>query len=72
MDSNSTQLLPGQSPPAAVVTPTDQTGVVLIANALGMIFGFISILIRVFIRLEFHNKFGRDDIAAGLAMVGLP
>jgi hypothetical protein len=69
MDSNTTGLLPGQSPPLTVITSTDRSGIVLIATALGLIFAIISLLIRLFIRLEFRHQFARDDIAAALAMV---
>jgi len=74
MDSNSTAppaLLPGQSPPLTVITPTDQGGILYIATALALIFAFISILIRLFIRMEFRHSFSNDDIAALLAMVRL-
>jgi hypothetical protein len=69
MDSNTTGLLPGQSPALTVITSTDRSGIVLIATALGLIFAIISLLIRLFIRLEFRHQFARDDIAAALAMV---
>lgn len=71
MDSNSATLLPGQSPPLSVITPTDQGGVVLIVTALGMIFALISIIIRVYIRLQLRNAFARDDVVVSVAMVGI-
>lgn len=69
MASNETGLYPGQMPPLTVITPTDHGGLVLIATALGLAFALISLLIRVFIRLEFQHQFALDDILAGLAMV---
>lgn len=70
MASNGTGLLPGESPPLTIITSTDASGIVLVATALGLVFALISLLIRVFIRLEFRHQFGRDDIVATLAMVG--
>lgn len=69
MASSTPTLLPGQSPPLTIITSTNQSGVVLIATALGLIFGLISLLIRMFIRLEFRTGFARDDILAAVAMV---
>ncbi|KAK3687849.1 hypothetical protein B0T22DRAFT_140161 [Podospora appendiculata] len=62
-------LYPGQSPPFAVITATDQGGIILIATALALVFSVISMLIRLFIRFEFRHDFARDDIAAGVALV---
>jgi len=69
MDSNGTDLLPGEAPPLTVITSTDRSGIVLIATALSLAFALISLLIRLFIRLEFRHPFSRDDVAATLAMV---
>jgi hypothetical protein len=69
MASNGRDLLPGQSPPLTVITSTDQSGVVLIATALALIFALISLLIRIFIRREFRNDFARDDIVAAVSIV---
>lgn len=69
--SNDTSLLPPplpQSPPLAVLTATDQGGIVLIGAALALIFAAISMFIRAFIRLEFRHKISMDDIAAVLSM----
>jgi len=71
MASNGTDtpaLLPGQSPPLSVLTPTDQTGVIYIATALGLVFALISLLIRYFIRVDLQNKVSADDILASLAL----
>jgi hypothetical protein len=72
MSSNATDLLPGQSAPLTVITPTDQRGVVLIATALSLSFTLISLLIRLFIRLEFRQRFARDDLLVALAAVRSP
>lgn len=75
MDPNSTstapELLPGQSPPLSVITPTDQSGIVLIGTALALIFALLSMLIRGFVRLQFRHEFARDDVVAVCAMVRL-
>jgi hypothetical protein len=70
MASNGTEVFPGQSPPLTIITSINQSGVVLIATALAMTFGLVSLLIRVFIRLEFRTEFARDDIVAAVSMVG--
>jgi hypothetical protein len=70
-DSDPSALLPNQSPPLSVITATDQRGVVLIATALSLSFALISMLIRLFIRLEFRHRFARDDAVAVVAMVSL-
>lgn len=72
MASNGTDtpaLLPGQSPPLTVLTPTDQTGVLYITTAIGLVFAVISLLIRYFIRVDLQNKLSADDIVASLALV---
>jgi len=69
MAPNDTGLLPGQSAPLTVITSTDQSGVVLIATSLGLGFAIISILLRIFIRLEFRNQIAKDDVLAFVAMV---
>ncbi|KAB5513115.1 hypothetical protein GE09DRAFT_638123 [Coniochaeta sp. 2T2.1] len=64
-------VLPGQSPPLTVITSTDQSGIVIIATALALIFAFVSILLRLFIRVEFRHRFFGDDIVALLCMASL-
>lgn len=70
MDSTSPVLAPGQSPPLTVISPTNQGGVVLIITALGMVFALVSILIRLYIRLQIRHAYERDDAAVAVAMVG--
>lgn len=60
---------PGQSAPLAIITPTDQSGVILIATALCLIFALFALLIRLFIRFGFRSEFAKDDIAAFGSMV---
>ena len=69
MASNATALLPGQSAPLTIITSTDQSGIVLIGTALALSFALISILIRVFIRMDFQQKFAKDDLFAFLSVV---
>lgn len=70
MDSNSTAgLLPGQDAPLAVVTATDQTGIIIITTAFAMVFALVSICIRIFIRMEFHHAFSVDDHFSIASMV---
>jgi hypothetical protein len=62
-------LLPGQSAPLATITPTDHRGLVAIATALGLIFSLISIVIRAYVRYQFSNSFGTDDVVIAVAFV---
>ncbi|KAK0715148.1 hypothetical protein B0H67DRAFT_553733 [Lasiosphaeris hirsuta] len=57
-------VLPGQSAPLAVLTATDQSGVIIIGATLALIFAVISMLIRLYVRLEFRHSFARDDFAS--------
>lgn len=70
MAYNGSQLLPGQSAPLEVITATDQSGVILIVTALGLIFAIISLLIRIYLQYEIRHQISRDDAAVLLAMVG--
>ncbi|KFY42604.1 hypothetical protein V495_04422 [Pseudogymnoascus sp. VKM F-4514 (FW-929)] len=69
MDSTTPVLAPGQSPPLAVISPTNQGGVVLIITALCMVFALVSILIRLYIRLQIRHAYERDDSAVAIAML---
>lgn len=69
MDSNSTTLLPGQSAPIAIITATDQSGIVLIATALALAVTLTSILMRVYMQLQIHRQFSYDDYLAMGSMV---
>lgn len=69
MSSNGTkQLLPGQSAPLATITATDQSGIVLIATALGLAFAAISVLIRAYIQMGIRTA---ADVAVICSIVGL-
>ncbi|KAK3353306.1 hypothetical protein B0T25DRAFT_207929 [Lasiosphaeria hispida] len=57
-------VFPGQSAPLAVLTTTDQSGVIIIGATLALIFAVISMLIRLYVRLEFRHSFARDDLAS--------
>jgi hypothetical protein len=41
----------------------------LIATSLGLAFALISLVIRIFIRIDFRQAFARDDVAAVASMV---
>lgn len=72
MDGSSTDtggLYPGQSPPFTHISPTNQSGVVLIATALALVFAIVSLLIRLFIRYQFRADFAKDDVLSFLSMV---
>jgi hypothetical protein len=62
-------LLPGQSAPLTVITATDQGGVVIIATALALVFALVSVLLRLFVRVEFRHRWSGDDLAAMSSMV---
>ncbi|KAI9052340.1 hypothetical protein LZ554_003690 [Drepanopeziza brunnea f. sp. 'monogermtubi'] len=71
MASNgSRELLPGQSAPLAIVSASDQGGIVVIATALGLALGLafalVSILVRVYISRGIRSA---ADIAVATAMV---
>ena len=69
MDSNSSSLLPGQAPPIAVITATDQSGIVLIATTLALAIAIVSLLIRVYMQLQIRHQFSRDDFITMGSMV---
>ncbi|KAH7383048.1 hypothetical protein BKA64DRAFT_749130 [Cadophora sp. MPI-SDFR-AT-0126] len=59
-------LLPGQSAPLSTITSTDQSGVVLIATALGLAFALVSLLIRVYVQMGLRTL---PDIAVVFSML---
>ncbi len=61
-----TELSPGQSAPLTKITATDQSGVVLIATALGLAFALISVLIRAYVQIGIRTS---ADVAASCSMV---
>jgi hypothetical protein len=61
--------LPGQSAPLATITSTDHRGLIAIATALGLIFSLISLVIRGYVRYEFSNSFGADDVVISVAFL---
>lgn len=62
-------LLPGQSAPLTTITPTAHRGLVVITTALSLVFAFVSIVIRAYVRYQFSNSFGTDDIVIGIAFL---
>jgi len=72
-ESSTTRLLPGQSPPLAVLTDTNKSGIVVIAASLCLVFSVFSMAIRVFVRHYFRRtRLGLDDVASIAAMVCWP
>jgi hypothetical protein len=69
MDSNSTSLLPGQSAPIAVITATDQSGIVLITTTLALAVALVSLLMRVYMQLQIRHQFSHDDFITMGSMV---
>lgn len=69
MDSNSTTLLPGQSPPISIITATDKSGVVLIATALALAIALISLLMRFYMQSQIRHQYAPDDMVAMGSMV---
>lgn len=67
--SDSVQLMPGQSAPFAIVTPTDQRGVLWIVTAFCLATAITSLLIRAYVRVEFSQSYGKDDISISGAFV---
>jgi hypothetical protein len=61
--SNAVQLMPGQSPPIAIITPTDQRGVLWIVTPFCLVAVIVSVLIRAYVRVEFSQSYGKDDIS---------
>ncbi len=67
--SDELELFPGQSPPVAIITPTDQRGVLWIVTALCIATATLSLLIRAYVRIEFSQSYGKDDVSIGVAFV---
>lgn len=59
----------GGVPPVAVITPTNQTGVLLIVTTLSLAFGLVSLVVRGYVRAEFSRSYGLDDIAIVVSFV---
>ena len=68
--SASPPLLPGQTPPLAIVTPTDQRGVLFIVTALCLGSSLVSLIIRAYVRIEISRSYGHDDFSVAIASVG--
>jgi hypothetical protein len=70
MPAPAPSLLPGQSPPFFVVTPTDQAGVIVNAAAICLVFALLSILIRAYVRFEINRQaWSWDDGVVVAALV---
>ncbi|MCJ1405364.1 hypothetical protein MMC11_008591 [Xylographa trunciseda] len=58
---------PGQYPPFAIITSTDQAGKAIIATAIGLSFVLFCLLIRTYVRTVINGPWGRDDSIVVLA-----
>lgn len=63
------QVPDGYYQPFAVISENDHAGWIIIASALGLAMVLITSIIRIFIRLEFGQKFGVDDVLLAAATV---
>ena len=61
--SDPLELMPGQAPPIAIVTPTDQRGVLWIVTWFCLATAIVSLLIRIYVRIAFSQSYGKDDIS---------
>lgn len=52
-----------------VITPTDQSGVILVITALPIIFALLSIFNRVYIQLQLRHAFEANGALVSIAMV---
>ena len=62
---------PGQSPPFAVVTPTDHTAWIVIATALGLSWVLLFGCGRLFVRCTVNPGFALDDASFAASTVSL-
>ena len=61
------KLLPGQSAPIGIITSTDRSAVVLIATAIALVIGIVSLGIRAYVR--FIHLYALDDYTIFVAGV---
>jgi len=69
MSSYPATVLPGQSPPFAVVTAQDHTAWIIIAAALGTAIVLISSSIRIFIKIRSESLWAPDDMFLTISTV---
>ena len=62
---------PGQAVPVEVTDATHHGGWVVITAALGLCFGIVCLLIRLYVRLIISPPFTRDDYVHSAATVSL-
>ena len=67
--AKNTELLPGQSPPIAVITDSDHGGYILIANSLCLCMSLAGFVLRIHIRRKVRPPFSYDDIVLIVAFV---
>ncbi len=68
-DNEELKILPGHSAPAAIITASDRSGYIIIANALGLIVVLVAFGLRIHMRIR--NRFGSDDVALAVSTVGI-
>lgn len=59
-----------QSPPLAVITPTNHGGFITITAAVGMTFAICATLMRVYARAAINGPWGHDDSVLAVSTVG--
>jgi hypothetical protein len=63
-------LLPGQSPPLFIITPTDQAGTVVVFTGVFLVTAVVSVLIRAYILVQFSGtRINWDDWAIAVALL---
>lgn len=68
--SASASLSPGQSPPLFTVTPTDQSGVIVIVTAFCLALAIIATLVRAYVRFKITGqRLASDDAVIGSSVV---
>ncbi|KAF2119131.1 hypothetical protein BDV96DRAFT_643282 [Lophiotrema nucula] len=55
------------APPAAAITPLNHEGLIVVANALGLVLALLAIVVRVYIRKRISPPSKKDDAAAWIA-----
>lgn len=65
-----TTIPPGQAPPLYIITPTDQSGTIVIVTAISLCVAVVSILVRVYVLLQSGTfRLRPDDWAISVALL---
>ena len=62
-------LQPGQRPPLAVNTETDQRGALYVTGGIVLALTAICLVVRAYVRIGWNQTLGSDDYAIGAAFV---